>query len=130
MRLAVSRCIAVESSRGWKIDKSKQAHKIDLVISLMMACQAAIEGRGESNFDASWSWVTKDRDTQMTDAEAERVANFQRDFQNYLIAVRNGATAVGYGGYNAFAGRSVGVGPPPLAPPPPASIAGNFPKVI
>ena len=34
MRLAVSRAIASEGSRGWKIDKAKQAHKIDVVIAL------------------------------------------------------------------------------------------------
>ena len=42
MRLAVSRAVAVETSRGWRITKEKQAHKIDVVIALAMACQAAI----------------------------------------------------------------------------------------
>ena len=44
MRLAVSRCVAVESARGWKISKEKQSHKIDVVIALAMACYAAVRG--------------------------------------------------------------------------------------
>src|SRR4029077_10585986 len=47
MRLAISRAIASEGSRGWKIDKAKQAHKIDVVIALGMACYAAVQSQGE-----------------------------------------------------------------------------------
>ncbi len=50
MQLAVSRCVAIESSRGWRIAKEKQSHKIDVVIGLAMACWAAVSnanaGRG------------------------------------------------------------------------------------
>jgi phage terminase large subunit-like protein len=41
MRLAASRAIAIETSRGWRIAKEKQSHKIDVVIALGMACHAA-----------------------------------------------------------------------------------------
>ena len=34
MRLGVSRAIIVESSRGWRFDKLKQQHKIDVVVAL------------------------------------------------------------------------------------------------
>jgi hypothetical protein len=37
MRLAVSRAIVTESSRGWKIDKLKQSHHIDVIVALSMA---------------------------------------------------------------------------------------------
>jgi hypothetical protein len=47
MRLAVSRAVAVETSRGWRISKEKQSHKIDVVVALAMACHAAVS-RGES----------------------------------------------------------------------------------
>ena len=30
MRLAISRAVAIETSRGWRIAKEKQSHKIDL----------------------------------------------------------------------------------------------------
>ena len=32
MRLAISRAVAVETSRGWRISKEKQSHKIDVVV--------------------------------------------------------------------------------------------------
>jgi phage terminase large subunit-like protein len=42
MRLAVSRCVAIEGSRGWRITKEKQSHKIDVVVALGMAAWAAV----------------------------------------------------------------------------------------
>lgn len=42
MRLAISRAVAVETARGWKISKEKQAHKIDVVVALGMAAYAAV----------------------------------------------------------------------------------------
>ncbi len=43
MRLAVSRCVAIESSRGWRIAKEKQSHRIDVVVALAMAAHAAVQ---------------------------------------------------------------------------------------
>ena len=54
LRLAISRAIAVETSRGWKIDKAKQSHKIDVVVALAMACHAAVQGSRESNYDREY----------------------------------------------------------------------------
>jgi phage terminase large subunit-like protein len=42
LRLAMSRAIAVETSRGWRLAKEKTAHKIDAIISLAMACHACV----------------------------------------------------------------------------------------
>jgi phage terminase large subunit-like protein len=42
MRLAVSRAVAVESSRGWRIGKDRQAFKIDVIVALAQACYAAV----------------------------------------------------------------------------------------
>jgi phage terminase large subunit-like protein len=42
IRLAVSRAVAVESPRGWKISKAVQTHKIDIVIALGLACLGAV----------------------------------------------------------------------------------------
>jgi phage terminase large subunit-like protein len=42
MRLAISRAVAVESPRGWKISKAVQTHKIDIVIALGLAAVGAI----------------------------------------------------------------------------------------
>jgi phage terminase large subunit-like protein len=47
MRLAISRAVSKETSRGWQIVKEKQSHKIDVVVALAMACHAAITGQSE-----------------------------------------------------------------------------------
>jgi hypothetical protein len=43
IRLAVSRAIAVEGLRGWKIAKDKTTHKIDIVVALAQAALAAVQ---------------------------------------------------------------------------------------
>jgi hypothetical protein len=52
IRLAVNRAIALETSRGWRIAKEKQSHKIDVVVALSMAALAAVE-QGEGG-EACW----------------------------------------------------------------------------
>jgi phage terminase large subunit-like protein len=42
IRLAVSRAVAIETSRGWRIAKEKQSHKVDVVVALAMAAYAAV----------------------------------------------------------------------------------------
>jgi hypothetical protein len=42
MRLAVSRAVASEGARGWKITKATASHKIDVVVALGMACHGAL----------------------------------------------------------------------------------------
>jgi phage terminase large subunit-like protein len=49
LRLAVSRAIAVETARGWRITKEKSAHKIDVVVALAMAAHAAVHLRGDES---------------------------------------------------------------------------------
>jgi phage terminase large subunit-like protein len=44
LRLAISRAVAIETPRGWRIAKEKTSHKIDIVIALAMAALAAVEG--------------------------------------------------------------------------------------
>ena len=43
IRLAVSRAVAIEGPRGWRIGKEKQAYKIDVVVALGMAALAAVQ---------------------------------------------------------------------------------------
>jgi phage terminase large subunit-like protein len=57
IRLAISRAVAVETSRGWKISKEKAAHKIDVVIALGMAAHAAVASQSENSYDVSLAWV-------------------------------------------------------------------------
>jgi hypothetical protein len=50
LRLAVSRAIAVETPRGWRISKQSAAFKIDVVIALAMAAYAAVQGQNDSAY--------------------------------------------------------------------------------
>ena len=54
MRLAASRCIAIENSRGWRIAKEKQSHKIDVIVALAMAAYAAVQGQNEYGYDTTY----------------------------------------------------------------------------
>jgi phage terminase large subunit-like protein len=42
-RLAISRCVAIESARGWRIGKSQQSHSIDFAVALAMAALSAVK---------------------------------------------------------------------------------------
>jgi Phage Terminase len=48
IRLAISRAVAIESTRGWKISKEKTAHKIDVVIALGMAALGATQSQSKA----------------------------------------------------------------------------------
>jgi phage terminase large subunit-like protein len=43
IRRAVSRAVALETSRGWRIAKEKVSHKIDVVVALAMAALGAVQ---------------------------------------------------------------------------------------
>jgi phage terminase large subunit-like protein len=43
LRLAMSRAVALETSRGWRIAKEKQSHKIDSIVALAQAALGAVE---------------------------------------------------------------------------------------
>lgn len=61
IRLAISRTVAIETPRGWRITKDKQSHKIDVVIALVMAAFAAIQGQSESNYNTDYkAWFGDD----------------------------------------------------------------------
>ena len=45
LRNHAAHCVAVESSRGWKISKQKAANKIDGIVALAMACLQAVQYR-------------------------------------------------------------------------------------
>jgi phage terminase large subunit-like protein len=44
IRLAVSRAVAVETARGWRITKEKSSHKIDVLVALAQAALGAVRG--------------------------------------------------------------------------------------
>jgi phage terminase large subunit-like protein len=77
MRLAVSRAIMIESSRGFRLAKDKQQHKIDVIVALSMAALGAVKGQGESSYPSDLSWVSG---PTLADPEAEE----QRQAEQHL----------------------------------------------
>ena len=57
MRLAISRAIAIETPRGWRIGKDRGSNKIDVVVALAQACYAAVRAQREPYYDTSYRWV-------------------------------------------------------------------------
>jgi len=68
IRLAVARCVAVETTRGWRIAKDKQSYKIDVVVALAMSALAALRSGADDDY-ASLRWVVSDdwREQRRTD---------------------------------------------------------------
>jgi phage terminase large subunit-like protein len=65
IRLAISRAVASETPRGWRIAKQTQSHKIDVVVALAMAAHAAVRGQSEGYYNTNYSaWVGDNVDWQ------------------------------------------------------------------
>jgi hypothetical protein len=79
MRLAVSRAVAVETSRGWRISKATASHKIDVVVALAMAAHAAVS-KGDQQVTYSIVGVP-------TNGAQDTGAG--RTFQDYLDAAKD-----------------------------------------
>jgi phage terminase large subunit-like protein len=56
IRAAVSRAVAIETPRGWRLGKAQQSHKIDVVTALAMAALGAVRGQGVSRYTLD-SWL-------------------------------------------------------------------------
>jgi len=69
MRLALSRCVAVESPRGWRIAKEKASHKVDVIIALAQACFAAIQSQTD---EEQYSYSLDAFDPNFTDLDDPR----------------------------------------------------------
>jgi hypothetical protein len=46
LRLSAAQTVVIESSRGLRLGKTKQANRVDTIVALAMACVAAIQKRG------------------------------------------------------------------------------------
>ena len=57
MRLAISRAVAVEGPRGWRLGKDKQTHKIDVVVGLALCALLAMRDHRRANY-ISMNWVS------------------------------------------------------------------------
>jgi hypothetical protein len=58
IRLAISRAVAIETSRGWRIAKEKQSHKIDVVIALAKPVKVPEPGMLLPVLPSSSRWPT------------------------------------------------------------------------
>ncbi|SRR5579883_502344 len=102
MRLAVSRAVAIETPRGWRIGKEKQPFKIDVIVALAMSAYAAVAAQGEPYFDRSWRWVDG-TPIGSTPDEAARKAAEQKESEDWYRTKLHGYLAQ----FGAF-----GFGPP------------------
>jgi Phage Terminase len=86
MRLAVSRCVAIEGPRGWRIGKDKSAFKIDVIVALAMATYAATQGAGKSTYHWEiWDegFVDYDRRVAPPASQAEASPPLRSDNSNW-----------------------------------------------
>jgi len=74
IRLAVSRAVAIETPRGWRIGKDKQAYRIDIVIALAMAALAATKREaGTAGYPLSvWMAAVYGEDAPIDDYDGSR----------------------------------------------------------
>jgi phage terminase large subunit-like protein len=77
LRLAISRAVALETSRGWKIAKEKQSHKIDVVVALAQACLGAA-------------------------SQGQQVVGFDHEFQKLAAVVLRNAYSLKYRGWGGY----------------------------
>ena len=62
LRLAVSRAVAVETSRGWRIAKAKTSHTIDVVVALAQAALGAAKQGTQVQIPVAWGqWLDRQR---------------------------------------------------------------------
>jgi phage terminase large subunit-like protein len=102
MRLAVSRAVAIEGPRGWRIGKEKSAFKIDVIVALAMSVHAAVVAQGEPYFDHSWAFVDG-VPIGSSQTDEERKAQAKQESEDWYAA-RLHAYLGAHGGY--------GFGPP------------------
>lgn len=85
MRLAISRAIATETPRGWRITKQVQSHKIDVVIALAMACHAAVQGKAEDFYDLSGRWISNEQEQQQPDSRSWHTQQLYHALNNNVL---------------------------------------------
>jgi phage terminase large subunit-like protein len=79
VRLAISRAIAVESSRGWRIAKDKQSHKVDIVVALSMAALAAVQSEAAPKPRLRTAFTESDGVGRLTEVDPITLKPFIRE---------------------------------------------------
>jgi len=94
MRFAVSRAIAIETPRGWRIGKEKGSFKIDSLVALAMSAYASVQAQAEPFFDRTYGWVSgKDQ----IDPKAQAKQEADDFYQTKLVAYLAQHGAFGFG---------------------------------
>jgi phage terminase large subunit-like protein len=83
MRLAISRAVAIETPRGWRIGKQNTAFKIDVVVALAMSAYAAVQAQAEPFFDRTYGWVSGN---DQIDPKAQAKQEADDFYQTKLVA--------------------------------------------
>jgi phage terminase large subunit-like protein len=106
IRLAISRAIALETSRGWRIAKEKVSHKIDVVVALAQAALGAVKNqerepgiarfvRTQAEYAARGEIPPEDNElTKIYNEETERLLNSQDEARGVrrIESVSSGGT--------------------------------------
>jgi hypothetical protein len=96
IRVAISRAVAIESNRGWRIGKTLQSHKVDVVVALAQAALAAVRASG-NYYDTSYHCCQDDVDDMVDGATQWRQGRLRPLFGPDAL----GAVRLGSGGYRA-----------------------------
>jgi phage terminase large subunit-like protein len=97
IRLAVSRAVAIESNRGWRIGKDKQTHRIDIVIALAQAALIATK-TGILAYDESYRAF---QDDAVDEPDGPTKWRLERLGREGIGPLAPGAVRLGDGGYRA-----------------------------
>jgi hypothetical protein len=106
IRLAISRAVALETSRGWRIAKEKQSHKIDVVVALAQAALAATQ-QGQSYAEYKYQPVRPRPSVRDLDGNSSWATNrLNPNVDLGRIAQEEDAQSVSFGGRSRrFPGR-------------------------
>lgn len=91
LRLAVSRTVAVETSRGWRIGKEKASFKIDIVVALAMAALGATLGQV---LQTEYSYITaQSRDFSGAASRSRLEMKRGIDGPEYVVGISDSSTS-------------------------------------
>jgi hypothetical protein len=97
IRLAMSRAVAIESNRGWRIGKLQQTHKIDIVVAIAQAALVATQ-TGINAYDESYKVFD---DAAVDEPDGPTLWRLKRLGENGIGPDAPGAIRLPDGGYVA-----------------------------
>jgi hypothetical protein len=97
IRLAMSRAVAIESNRGWRIAKLQQSHKIDVVVAIAQAALVATQ-EGINAYDTEYRAFADDAVDQ---PDGPTLWRLQRLGENGIGPYAPDAIRLGDGGNSA-----------------------------